>query len=558
MLKYNKRMQIYNDKLFINPIKIIEAYNNKEFLCCLSEIEELKNKYYLIGYIRYNAKEVFLGNQIKSDLPLLYFEVYNSFENFKNEKNLINAYIFNKELINKQDYFEDIKKIKNLIKEGITYEVNYTYPVDVYTNLDELNLYKYLLNFQKTPYNCFIKNNKETLLSFSPELFFKIKDNKIFTKPMKGTIKRGNSLLDDFNNYFFLKNDIKNRSENIMIVDLIRNDLAKISKSGTIHVDKLFEIEKHKTLFQMTSEISSELKENITLKQILEALFPCGSITGAPKISTMKVIDKLERFKRDIYCGAIAYISPSETVFSVPIRILQKQNKDISYKYFSGGAIVWNSKSNEEWEETQIKRSFISCENDFQLIETMLVENGEIFLKDEHLNRLKKSCEFFNFKYNDEINSIKPKNDGILRLLVEKNGNFTIEYKNVLEIQNKIVKISNKNVNRNNIFLYHKTTIRNHFEESVLKIKNNEVFDEIYINECNEVTEGSRSNILIKKNGILYTPKVNSGLLNGCYRNYLLKNKKVVEKVLYKNDLYTADEIYCINSIRKMVKVNLL
>lgn len=169
---------------------------------------------------------------------------------------------------------------------------------------------------------------------------------------MKGTVKRGSTEQEDKENIKFLKNDIKNRAENVMIVDLLRNDLSKIAKTGSVKVQKLFDIETHKTLHQMTSEITANVSENKNLYDILEAIFPCGSITGAPKISTMEIIEQLEFGKRNIYCGAIGFLSPQETIFSVPIRILQKASKENLYKYRVGGAIVWDSDIKDEWEET--------------------------------------------------------------------------------------------------------------------------------------------------------------------------------------------------------------
>ncbi|MDE6139063.1 MAG: anthranilate synthase component I family protein, partial [Candidatus Gastranaerophilales bacterium] len=305
-------MNIFADKLFKNPIEIIEANSKEEMKNAFALLDKYREKYYLLGYISYNFEE-------------LYFEVYDNFEKYIPDRVEKSYGIIAKPLISKEEYFDCIDKIKKYISEGITYEVNYTYPNEVLTNLDDFDLYEALLDKQKTPYNTFFKSDKKTILSFSPELFFRLKDNKIYTKPMKGTIERGKSPEEDNKNAEFLYNDIKNRAENVMIVDLLRNDLGRIAKAGSVKVDKLFDIEKHATLFQMTSEISAELEDNISLYDIFNAIFPCGSITGAPKVSTMKVIDSLEPFNRGVYCGAIGFLSPDECIFSVPIRILQSE-----------------------------------------------------------------------------------------------------------------------------------------------------------------------------------------------------------------------------------------
>ena len=262
-------MQIYSDKSFSNPIEVIQAEGDLEqaFL----RIEKLRKKYYLLGYITYDFKK-------------LYFEVFDKYENYRPQTPKQLGTII-KPLISKETYINAINKIREYISEGVTYEVNYTYPSEVLTNLNGIDLYEAILEKQKTPYNTYLQTPDLTLLSFSPELFFRLKGNKILTKPMKGTApKYGDG--EDIKRRDFLYKDIKNRAENIMIVDLLRNDLGRISKAGSVKVDKLFEIEEHKTLYQMTSEISSELEENITLYDIFKAIFPCGSITGAPKVST--------------------------------------------------------------------------------------------------------------------------------------------------------------------------------------------------------------------------------------------------------------------------------
>ena len=317
-------MLIFKDKVFKKPLKILQAFNETELYEAFEEMEALKSRYYLAGYIRYEAKEIFLGNEFKSEFPLLYFEVFDSFEEFKPDlPDYININAFPS--ISFEEYSNAITKIKSEIACGNTYEVNYTYDWIAESPEDEFELYKFLLLNQKTPYNAFIKNKYETILSFSPELFFEIEDRHIITKPMKGTIRRGENDIQDKQNIEFLKNDIKNRAENVMIVDLLRNDLGRIAKTGSVKVTKLFEIETHKTLHQMTSSIEADLAENIKIVDIFKAIFPCGSITGAPKISTMKIIDEVEKGSRDIYCGAIGLITPQKTIFSVPIRILQKK-----------------------------------------------------------------------------------------------------------------------------------------------------------------------------------------------------------------------------------------
>ena len=510
-------MQIYSNKCFKAPIKIIEAEDDLKN--AFDEIEELKKRYYLLGYITYDFKK-------------LYFEVFDKYELYVPATPKQLGTII-KPLISKEKYIQQVNKIKEYIANGITYEVNYTYPSEVLTNLDGIDLYEALLKKQKTPYNTFLKNKYTNLLSFSPELFFKLKGRKIFTKPMKGTIKRLGDK-DDAKRRDFLYNDTKNRAENVMIVDLLRNDLGRIAKSGTVNVDKLFDIEEHPTVFQMTSEISAELTHDISLYEIFKAIFPCGSITGAPKLSTMRVIEELEPYSRNIYCGAIGFLSPEECEFSVPIRILYGNNH--KYTYHSGGAIVWDSSAEEEWEETLVKTRFL--ETDFDLIETAVDD------RKRHIQRMKNSAQKLGFLWNKDIETL----DNFSRLILKKDGTFYTEDKVFGQIKNNRIRIA-RHVNSANPFLYHKTTIRT--------CQPADIFDEIGINERGEITEGTYTNIAVLYGDKLYTPPVTSGLLNGTYRQKLIEKNKLKEKILYPQDLTKADKIFCFNSVRKMVEVEL-
>lgn len=538
-------MIIFGEKQFTNPIKIITAFNFDELKTAFAKIEELKNQYYIVGYLRYNA---FSGQS--SNFPLLYFEVFNSYNIYKT-KNTKKLLLNPTPCVNFCEYSNAIKKIKEEIAKGNTYEVNYTYDFDVPFDGDELELFNFLLSKQKTPYNFYIKNQYDTVLSFSPELFFEMQNNHILTKPMKGTIHRGKDKKEDKNLIEFLKNDIKNRAENVMIVDLLRNDLGRIAKVGTVNVSKLFEIETHKTLHQMTSQIEADLKENTTFFDIFKAIFPCGSITGAPKISTMKVISDVEKGERNIYCGAIGMISPKETIFSVPIRILQKTNEQNKFKYRVGGAIVWDSNAQDEWEETLTKTKFLNDE--FQIIETVKIENNSILFEKEHFERMQKTAEHFGFKF--KTPEIAKTDDGMLRILLNRDGEIKTELKKITPAKTSKIAISPIIQNSKNEFLYYKTTYRPWYYDSFQRIKNGEIYDEIFFNEKGELTEGARSNIVLQLNGNLYTPPVQCGLLNGVFRQELLKNNKCTEKILYKKDLEKAEKIFCVNSVRGMVEV---
>ena len=549
-------MQVYSDKCFEKPIEILEVFKSSDFKTAIERLELLSKKYYCLGYIRYEAKDVFLGKDFSSQFPLLYFEIFDKYTDYKQE-DIAFLPVDCTQTVDFETYSNALKNIKREIAQGNTYEVNYTYDFCVKTPSSPRKLYDYLLKKQKTPYNTFIQNKYETLLSFSPELFFELTDRHVVTKPMKGTIARGVTEKEDLANIKFLKNDIKNRAENVMIVDLLRNDLSKIAKTGTVKVSELFGIETHKTLHQMTSTVEADLAQGVTLYDIFNAIFPCGSITGAPKISTMNIIDKEEIGKRDIYCGAIGFLSPQKSVFSVPIRILQKTINEVSYRYRAGGAIVWDSDITDEWEETLTKAKFLT-NTDFQLVETLLFENGKLLYAKEHFDRMEASAKKLGFVFNENIRAFIPeiyKKAGMVRVLLSKNGEFEVQYKDLKTFDTNKIAISDVAVNSQEILLFHKTTCRPWFDKAIKKIAAGEIYDEIFLNEKGEVTEGARSNVIVEKDGKQYTPPVKCGLLNGVLRQKYIDENCCEEKVLYKEDLLTADKIYCINSVRGVKEV---
>ena len=537
-------MTVFENKLFENPVKVIKVFKNTELEKAFKEIDKLKQDYYLTGYIRYEAFECEF-----SEFPLLYFEVYDNYKTYI-PSGSETFYLNPVPTVSFEEYSDAVTHIKNEIANGNTYEVNYTCDFLVPFDGDEIELYDYLLKKQKTPYNFFMKNDYDTILSFSPEMFFIQKGRHIITKPMKGTVKRGDSEQQDEILKKFLQNDEKNRAENVMIVDLLRNDLGRIAKTGTVKVSSLFDIETHKTLHQMTSQIEAELRDDIGLYEIFKAIFPCGSITGAPKISTMKIIDETEKNNREIYCGAIGLLSPDETVFSVPIRILQRHRDDKNFRYRAGGAIVWDSEIQDEWSEVLTKTRFLN--DNFKIVETVKIKNGKLLFEDKHYERMKQAARHFDFKIPDKLPHNLTEQEGIARFLLDKSGKIEVEIHSIKEISTNKIRISPIIVNSQNEFLYYKTTYRPWFYDSFQKIKDGEVFDEIFFNEKGELSEGSRSNVILQLDGKLYTPPVSCGLLNGIYRQQI---KNLTEKVLYKEDFNRAEKIFCVNSVRGMVEV---
>ncbi|WP_054754290.1 chorismate-binding protein [Piscibacillus salipiscarius] len=320
--------------IFEQPIDYVVANRLDEVKPALEQIEQYsKDGYYGVGYLSYEAAQAFnpkMRTHQDVRLPYLYFGIY------KETNHLYDIPTEHFQQMNWQSdtkpesYFKAIKSIHDAIKQGISYQVNYTFRlVALFDQLNTRQLYEQLRQSQMANYTCHLQFNDFEIISVSPELFFAWDGHRIETKPMKGTVKRGYSGEDDQLCKKQLLNSKKDQAENVMIVDLLRNDLSRIAQKGSVKVPKLFEIEAYPTVYQMTSTVTAKTRSDVGLASIFEAIFPCGSITGAPKISTMEIISQLETSPREVYCGAIGMITPDQkAVFNVPIRTVLVDHRD--------------------------------------------------------------------------------------------------------------------------------------------------------------------------------------------------------------------------------------
>ena len=556
---------------FSHPVKIITTHDIGSVLAKLKEVNNLvqEQQLWAAGFLSYESAtafdEVLLTNENK-EFPLLWFGLYQQPEII----DLPSAEATELELnwqptITKAEYDAAIAKIKQYISAGDTYQVNYTTRLRSAFNWDPWQYWLRLLEAQQADYGAYLDLADFTICSASPELFFTLEDNlegkEITARPMKGTSARGYNLRSDRAAANWLQNSAKNQAENVMIVDMIRNDLARVAKLSTVQVSSLFEVEKYPTLWQMTSTVKA--KTEATFPQIMEALFPCASITGAPKPSTMEIIKELEPTPRKIYTGSIGYLSPQNRAqFNVAIRtvLIDKQAQEAEYGV--GGGIVWDSASASEYEECQIKaRVLLSKAEKFDLLETMLWTPGEdYFLLDYHLRRLTDSAAYFNYPLNLELiekqltelaNTLSHRPYKI-RLLISQQGKITLEsYPIELNQPAKTIRlaIADSPVDITNPFLYHKTTNRKVYQQA--KEAHPQTDDVILWNERQEVTETCIYNLVIKKAGKLLTPPIESGLLGGTFRAYLLEQQKIQEAVITLDELQNCEAIYVINSVRK-------
>jgi para-aminobenzoate synthetase / 4-amino-4-deoxychorismate lyase len=573
--------------IFLNPIQTLIANKLEDLPTLFANIEAaLANGHHAAGYLNYECGYHFEHFEkipgLSDETPLAWFGIYAQPITFNHAtgtftpepSNAISTEVpstqpFAENItlkISPNDYLEKILKIKSLIAAGDTYQVNFTDTVKLNTTLDSAAAFSTLARQQPVSYAAFLNIAGQHILSLSPELFFTLSDNKITTRPMKGTMPRGSDLEADTLAALALQHDEKNRSEHIMIVDLLRNDLGRICTMGSVHVEDLFTIERYETLLQMTSTISGLIKSNLTFYEIFRALFPSGSITGAPKIRTMQIIRDLEQHPRGIYTGAIGHIAPNRNAtFNVAIRTLTL--KDTHAEMGVGGGIVADSDPAAEYRECLLKASFLThAPNDFQLIETILW-NGDFYLLTQHLNRLAASATYFNFHFdrNAIITQLKsqaitfdPTTQFRVRLLLDAAGTATITAIILNTQPTGRICLATQTTSSTDLFLHHKTTRRPLYDHLYKEAVAQNCDDIIFLNERNELTEGAISNIFLRKGNKLLTPPLASGVLPGIYRHHILEtNPHAEEKVLTLEDLHTADAIYICNSIRGMNEVKL-
>jgi para-aminobenzoate synthetase/4-amino-4-deoxychorismate lyase len=454
--------------------------------------------------------------------------------------------------VSRDEYDAAVTRIRELIATGDTYQVNYSFPLSSTFKGDTYAWYRSLCLAQGAQYSAYIDLGRFKVLCLSPELFFERHGDWVSTRPMKGTIHRGRWLEEDRELAERLKQSVKDRAENVMIVDLLRNDLGKVSVPGSVRVSSLFDIERFETVWQMTSTVEATLKDGVSLVDLMSALFPCGSITGAPKIRTMEIIRELERFPRGAYTGTIGLLEPGGAcVFNVAIRTVVVDSESNQATFGVGGGVTIDSTAEREYEECLVKSRFLHTSPvEFQLIESMLLEQGEYFLLERHLERLRESAEYFGFRFpEDEINSELARVTGTfkVRLVLWKDGQIETRISRIENADSgRDIGLASSSVDSSDRFLYHKTTLRDYASEDV-----------IFWNERGEITESRIANVVVEIDGQLYTPPISSGLLPGTFREQLLEEGKIKERVITIEELLNVKEFFLINSIRKWIRVHL-
>ena len=470
------------------------------------------------------------------------------------------------------DYHRAVERVRDYIAAGETYQTNLTFPLSCDFSGEARAWYRQLGMAQGAGYCCYLDLGRYRVLSLSPELFFERRGNRLITRPMKGTMRRGRWLEEDEERSRNLAASHKNRAENLMIVDLLRNDLGRISIPGTVQVSGLFEVEKYETLWQMTSTITAECRPETTLPEIFRALFPGGSITGAPKIRTMQIISELESFPRQIYTGAIGFIRPGgDCVFNIAIRTILLDLRTGIATFGVGGGITYDSTPEDEYDECRLKASFLGRSRpefspEFRLLETLLLDEGEYFLLDRHLARIGSSARYFGFSWDEDqvktaldlTGAERGSGSWRVRLLTGRDGSLEIETHRLPPDppRPRRVALSAQPIDLRDPFIYHKTTHRPAYEQA--RNDRPDCDDLIFWNERGEITESSLANVVLLKDGIGWTPPRDSGLLAGTFRNHLLESGEIRERAIHRDELRSADSIYLINSVRRWMPAVLI
>ncbi|MBE0410494.1 MAG: aminodeoxychorismate synthase component I [Anaerolineales bacterium] len=562
---------------FSNPAIVLQTHQIDEVVLILGDVEQgLKRGLYAAGFIAYEASGAFdraLHTKPAGDFPLIWFGLYERVERsatipfstpLESDHQDQLSWVAS---TSRDDYDKAISRIKDYIARGDTYQVNYTYRLRSSFSGDPHMLFGELYRAQKAPYAAFVDTGRFAICSASPELFFSLEREKITSRPMKGTASRGLTLQEDNDQAEWLRNSQKNQAENVMIVDMVRNDIGRIAETGSVNVPDLLVVEKYPTVWQMVSTVTGQTDAG--LGDILRALFPPASITGAPKARTMEIIEELETSPRKVYTGGIGFVSPErQAQFNVAIRTAIIDRDDASVEYGVGGGITWDSVDKAEYEECLAKARILSVRIPrFSLLETLRwTPNRGYTLLDLHLHRLQESASYFDFPANfqdvlrclDELAAGFDEHDHKVRLLVDQDGSVRVESV-ILSSQEpgQLLKVclSKEPVDSTDPFLYHKTTNRTVYERARDLCPG---FDDVILwNERGEVTESCIANLVVELDGKLYTPPVNCGLLPGTYRSWMLSQGQVEERVIHIDDLQKYTRIYLVNSVRGQMEVEI-
>jgi len=574
---------------FTAPKRVHTAATGDEIHALVETLQaETTRGHYVAGYLSYEAGYPFVDLDVprRAEAPLAWFGVYDAPHRLAPADVEVGLWTLDASPavqdvqlgVSEDDYTDAIRSVRRHIGKGNVYQINYTAPLRFRVEGDPRSLYRRLRARQRVPYAAYLNLGKRQILSLSPELFFRRDGDRVVTRPMKGTIRRGRTLDEDRALREELAADPKNRAENLMIVDLLRNDLSVCCRPGSVTVPALYETEPYPSVTQMTSTVEGRLRDDAGLADLLRALFPCGSVTGAPKRRAMRLIRELEAGPRGVYCGAVGMAGPDDTaVFNVAIRTAVLNAADGTMGLGSG--IVWDSDPADEYEECALKGTFLTgdadaqtdagSEEDFKLIETMRFDGVQIPLLDRHLERLARSAAYFSFPFREgrvrrRIERAVANQSGAsrkVRVTLDRWGRPAVTVSPIddgPEVPWRLT-VADERVDAGDPFFYHKTTRRGPYDRALSAARAAGYDEAILLNEDGAVTEGCYSNVFARQDDTLLTPPVESGLLAGVYRTHVLETRpEATERTLTLDDLRTADALYCCNAVRGWCEATLV
>jgi para-aminobenzoate synthetase / 4-amino-4-deoxychorismate lyase len=555
-------------RLYVNPIDCLTAHSLAELGTLLDEMRLAQARgLHVAGFLAYDAGAALLPHlPAPADGLLAWFGLFEQYQQIESAAmpsilpDPAGAWLSAlRPAITRTDYAAAFAAVQEYIAAGDIYQANLTFPLAADYAGDPLALYAALRSRAAAGYGGVIWTGDRHYLSFSPELFFALKDARVTTKPMKGTAPRSANPKTDAAEAETLRTDPKQRAENLMIVDLLRNDLSRVCEAGSVAVPELFHVESYPTVHQMTSTVTGTLPESGDAIDVIQALFPCGSITGAPKIRAMQVVSEVETAPRGIYCGSIGRIDPNgDAAFNVAIRTftLCDQTKKVSLGLGSG--IVADSNEADEWAECLAKGDFAKVEGyGFDLIETMRFEPATGISRLElHLERMKQSARVFGFEFDrhearNRLHAATFHLDALskIRLLLSKSGAISIEIRPLSETtETWTVEVVPLPVDRGDFRLFHKTTDRAFYDEA----RENSGADEVLFADADGfLTEGSITAIFVERDGTLLTPPLSRGALPSVLRRELIDQGKAAESDLRTEDL--GQNFFIGNSVRGII-----
>ncbi len=522
-----------------------------------------------VGFVRYEAAPAFdAALQVhEADGPLAWFAVYESADPWPAQEYGTYAPMRWCSLIEREAFDAQIARIHQAITDGEVYQINLTAPLESRFSGDAEALFHALHRAQPEGYAAFIATDHgEQILSVSPELFFDWREGRILGRPMKGTAPRGVTPEDDAAQSERLLASEKERAENLMIVDLIRNDLSRVAEPFSVQVPALFERRAWPTVWQMTSDVVARTRPGTTLAEVFGALFPCGSVTGAPKVQAMRWIHRLEGRARGVYCGAIGVLQPGgAATFSVGIRTVVLRGDEAQCGIGSG--ITIDAPADAEWREWQHKRAFLErAAEPFELLQTLRMEEGACPALELHLARIGEAARHFGYRFDEAalrgaVQGLAAQHPGCVwrvRLLLDAQGRVqTQAFALAATPQPVSVRLAASPIEAPLEFVRFKTTRRAHYD--AFAPADPAVFDTLLWNAAGEVTEFTRGNVIaLMDDGRRVTPPLRCGLLDGVGRAMALREGRVEEAVLRVSDLGRVRRLWFVNALRGELAAELL